>query len=251
MSAHNELPARGSGPSVEERLERKTGELRALATIGAALASTRALQGTLDIITSVTTELMRVASCSVYLHDDATGRLVLKATSGLAQEAVGIASLGAGEGLTGWTVTHGKPVAAADAVADPRFKLVPEAEEMSLRSLLAVPLTVEGRTIGAMNVQTREVHDFQDEEVELLSLVANLAAGALEKAALLDRLQRHVAELEAVASRRVLDRAKGLLMQRDGGSEREAAGVLEDRARNERRTLLEAAEEIIAELDRP
>ena len=251
MSARNELARGGSGPSLEERLERKINELRALGEIGAALASTRDLQATLDIITSVTTEAMRVASCSVYLQDPSTGRLVLKATSGLAQQAVGIASLAAGEGLTGWTVTHGKAVAAADAVADPRFKLVPEAEEMSLRSLLAVPLTVEGRTIGAMNVQTRDVHDFEDEEVELLTLVANLAAGALEKATLLDRLQRHIAELEAVAARRVLDRAKGLLMQRDGGSEHESAGVLEDRARSERRTLLEAAEEIIAELDRP
>jgi two-component sensor histidine kinase len=123
---------------------------------------------------------------------------MLKATTGLAQAAVGVASLAAGEGITGWTIAHGQPVAAADALADPRFKLLPEAEETTLRSLLAVPLTVEGRTIGAMNVQTHEIHPYADDEVELLSLIGNLAAGALEKAALHDRMKRQIAELEGL-----------------------------------------------------
>ncbi len=110
------------------------------------------------------------------------------ATTGLAKEAIGRASLAMGEGLTGWAVTYAQPVAVADALNDPRFKLLPETHEEGLRSLMAVPPSVQGRIIGATNVQTAEVSDFAADEVELLSLIANLAAGALEKATLYGRL---------------------------------------------------------------
>jgi GAF domain-containing protein len=64
---------------------------------------------------------------------------------------------------------------------------------------MAVPLSVQGRIIGAMNVQTAEMHDFSNDEIELLSLIANLAAGALEKAALYDRMAQQIKELSTLA----------------------------------------------------
>jgi len=184
--------------AIAHQLERKTKQLRAVGEIGAALASAWELETTLDVITRITSEVMGVASCSIYLQEKDTDRLVLKATTGLAKSAIGRASLRCGEGLTGWTVLHGRPVAAPDARSDPRFKLLPETHEETLSSLLAVPLTVQGRTIGAMNVQTVKPHDFSDEDVELVSLIANLAAGALEKAALYDRMRQQIRELEGL-----------------------------------------------------
>jgi two-component sensor histidine kinase len=181
------------------RLEQKTAQLRAVGQISAALAAAWELETTLDVITRITSQVMGVDSCSIYLQETGSDRLVLKATTGLAREAIGHASLGAGEGLTGWAVTHGRPVAARDALNDPRFKLLPETREEGLRSLLAVPLSVQGRIIGAMNVQTAEPHDFTDDEVEFLSLIANLAAGALEKAALYDRMRQQIHELSTLA----------------------------------------------------
>jgi two-component sensor histidine kinase/putative methionine-R-sulfoxide reductase with GAF domain len=183
----------------QRSLQQKTAQLRAVAQIGAALAAARELEDTLDVITRITSEVMGVDSCSIYLQDETGERLVLKATTGLAPEAIGHASLGIGEGLTGWAVTHGQPVAVPDALNDPRFKLLPETDEEGLRSLMAVPLSVQGRIIGAMNVQTAEMHDFKSDEVELLSLIANLAAGALEKAALHDRMRRQIEELSTLA----------------------------------------------------
>ncbi|HVP56620.1 MAG TPA: GAF domain-containing protein, partial [bacterium] len=180
-------------------LEQKSAQLRAVGQISAALAAALELGDTLDVITRITSEVMGVDSCSIYLQDEAIGRLVLKATTGLARDALGKASLAIGEGLTGWAITHGEPVAVRDALSDPRFKLLPETHEESLRSLMAVPLSVQGRVIGAMNVQTTAVHDFTTDEVELLSLIANLAAGALEKAALYDRMKQQIHELSTLA----------------------------------------------------
>ena len=180
-------------------LEQKKAQLRAVGQISAALAAAWKLDDTLEAITRITSQVMGVDSCSIYLQDEANQRLVLKATTGLARESIGRASLGSGEGLTGWAITHGQPVAASDAVHDPRFKLLPETHEENLSSLMAVPLSVQGRVIGAMNVQTAQAHNFTEDEVELLLLIANLAAGALEKASLYDRMQQQIQELSTLA----------------------------------------------------
>jgi len=237
-------PGAGNGreesvDTLRQELVLKTRQLQAVGEISAALASTWDLEATLEVITRVTSEVMGVASCSIYLLQERRGgsrrdepgtgtgpvqdgvsregghaqrregcdaqrpeegsrRLVLKATTGLAKAAIGVAGLDSGEGLTGWTVTHGLPVAVTDVLLDPRFKLLPETDEEGLRSLLAVPLALQGRVIGAMNVQTAQPHEFSTEEVELLSMIGNLAAGALEKAMLYDRMRRQIRELEGL-----------------------------------------------------
>jgi AmiR/NasT family two-component response regulator len=82
-------------------------------------------------------------------------------------------------------------------------------------------------------------------EAELLAMI-EVAAQRFEEHA---RTARAAAEMEdELASRRTIDRAKGLLMQREGISEIEAYNRLQQRARAERRTLLEAAEEAIRDM---
>jgi two-component system, sensor histidine kinase PdtaS len=189
--------------AVQERLEhevrQKTAQLTALREMGRAINAAWELQATLELITRRTAGVMGMDSCSIYLLDGDGERLVLKATTGLAAESVGKASLRLGEGLTGWAAQAGEPVAVADAGSDPRFKFLPETEESRFQSLLAVPLVNQGRVIGAMNVQTRANHSFGSDEVELLGLIADLAAGALEKALLYEGMQRQIAELSALA----------------------------------------------------
>jgi GAF domain-containing protein len=171
----------------------------ALREIARALSSAWDLDTTLDLFARKTTEVLGVDSASIYLLDPDSETLRLRASTGLARAAVGRVTLTVGEGLTGDAARRGRPVAARDAQADPRFKLIPETHERSFSSLLAVPLLSQSRIIGALNVQTRKPHDFTPEEIELLSLVGDLAAGALEKAGLYDSMQRQLAELTALA----------------------------------------------------
>ncbi|HID89511.1 MAG TPA: GAF domain-containing protein [Anaerolineae bacterium] len=188
-----------AGEDLERRLEQKTAQLAALREIGRAINAAWDLQDTLELITRKTTEVMGMDSCSIYLLDPEREYLILEATTGLAAEAVGRARLRLGEGLTGWAAAKGEPVGVADAARDPRFKYLPETRESIFQSLLAVPLINQGRVIGAMNVQTRAYHEFGVDEVELLSLIGDLAAGALEKAMLYERMQRQIAELTTLA----------------------------------------------------
>jgi signal transduction protein with GAF and PtsI domain len=173
--------------------------LAALREIARAISAVRDLDSTLDLVANKTTEVMGVDSCTIYLLDSDRKTLRLRASTGLSRRAVGRATLNMGEGLTGWAVEHNQPVSASNAQTDPRFKLVRESDEKQFASLLAVPMISEQRSIGAMNVQTLEPHTYTADEIELLALIGDLAAGALDKAALHDNMQRQLNEMTALA----------------------------------------------------
>lgn len=173
--------------------------LAALREIARAISAVRDLDSTLDLIAHKTTEVMAVDSCTLYLLDPDRQTLRIRASTGLSRRAVGRGTLNIGEGLTGYAVLHNQPAFARHAQSDPRFKFVPGADEQQFASLLAVPMVSEDRPIGAMNVQTLGPHDYTPDEIELLSLIGELAAGALDKAALHDHMTRQLNELTALA----------------------------------------------------
>ena len=178
---------------------RRAAEITALRAISRAIGEALDLDTTLHLITGTTAEVMGMDSCSIYLLDTAGEHLVLKATTGLAAEAVGRARLRFGEGLTGWAAREGVPVASSDAARDPRFVYLPETHEYHFRSLAAVPLVTAGKVIGAVNVQTTARHEYSPDEMELLGVIADLAAGAIEKATLYDHMRRQIMELSTLA----------------------------------------------------
>lgn len=170
-----------------------------LREIAQALSAAWDVDTTLDLIARKTAQVMRVDSCSIYLLEPGGDMLWLRASTGLARQALGSTGLKRGEGLTGWAAQHGEPVAATEAQADPRFKRLPATREDNLLSLLAMPLMNRGRVIGAMNVQTRELHAFSAEEIELAALISDLAAGAIDRALLYDHMNRQIGELTTLA----------------------------------------------------
>jgi two-component sensor histidine kinase len=207
-----------TGPlSPDLRLARAMSSLREIAQ---ALSAAWDLDTTLDLIARRTEQVMQVNSCSIYLLEPNSKILRLRASTRLARDAIGRAHLALGEGLTGWAAQHGQAVAVREAQADPRFKFLPETREQKLHSLLAVPLVNRERVIGAMNVQTAAPRDFTADEIELLSLIGDLAAGVLDRAILYDRMNRQIVELttlakvsEAVTSPLYLDEMLDLVVE--------------------------------------
>lgn len=170
-----------------------------LREIARALSAAWDVDTTLDLIARKTAQVMQVESCSIYLLEAQDDTLWLRASTGLAPQALGRTSLKMGEGLTGWAAHTGQPVAARDAKSHPRFKLLPQTHEQPFRSLLAVPLVNRERVIGALNVQTKAFRDFTADEVELAHLISDLAAGALDRALLYDHMNRQIGELTTLA----------------------------------------------------
>ncbi|HSM57470.1 MAG TPA: GAF domain-containing protein [Candidatus Sulfomarinibacteraceae bacterium] len=171
----------------------------ALREIARALSTAWDLDTSLDLIARKTTEVMQVDSCSIYLLDPDGRTLRLRATTGLARKMLGRATLQVGEGMTGHAVAQNRPIFAGDAQHNPHFKWVPGTSEGAFHSLLAAPLVIEDEAIGALNVQTVAAHEYTPREVEIVSLIADLAAGALAKAQLYDSQKRQIAELQALA----------------------------------------------------
>jgi len=173
--------------------------LAALREIAQALSTAWDLDTTLDLIARKTTEVMHVDSCTIYLLDPDAQTLRLRATTGLAQRSLGRATLNVGEGMTGHAVRRNRPVYASKAHDEPHVTWVDDTDEIAFQSLAAVPLAIEAEAIGALNVQTITAHEYSDEEIQILSLIADLAAGALAKARLYDSQRRQIEELRALA----------------------------------------------------
>jgi uroporphyrinogen-III synthase len=228
--------------SYDAQVKKLQAQISALREITRAISAAWSLDQILALMTRKTARVMDVDSCSIYLLDDGGETLVLKATTGLAAEAVGHAHLKLGEGLTGHAAKIGKPIAASHASRDPRFKYLPETKETVFQSLLAVPLVSHSRVIGAVNVQTREGREYSPDEIELLSIIADVAAGELEKAVLYEEIG---GLKEALETRKLVERAKGILMKRHAIGEQDAFLRIQQQARTSRKTMRQVAEAII------
>ena len=78
----------------------------------------------------------------------------------------------------------GGVVCIADACADPRFQYPEAAKEEGIASVMALPLTVEGRAIGVLRLYCGNVREFEQSEIDFATAIANLSAIAIENARL-------------------------------------------------------------------
>src|SRR5215217_1660667 len=175
--------------------------LRLLTEAIAAVNSTLDLEEVFDLIARKVAEALETDACFVYLYDEGSDELVLRASFGTrVEEMTRVPKMRPGEGITGSAAAERTPVMIPRAAhLDPRFKSFPNLREEQYESILAVPILAKERLEGALNVRTREPRDFEPDEIELLMAIAGQIAQAIENAKLYEHAQRRVAELEALA----------------------------------------------------
>jgi two-component sensor histidine kinase/putative methionine-R-sulfoxide reductase with GAF domain len=175
--------------------------LRLLTETIAAVNSSLDLQEVLELVASKVADALGTDACFVYLYDERTDELVLRATRGSrVEEMTRTPRMRPGEGITGIAAAQRAPVMIPEqAHLDPRFKLFPNLPEDEYQSILAVPILAREALEGALNVRTREPRAFTDAEIDLLVAIAAQVAQTIEHAKLYERAQRRVAELEALA----------------------------------------------------
>src|SRR5438874_1017752 len=175
--------------------------LRLLTETIAAVSSTLDLQEVLGLVARKVAEALDTDACFVYLYDERTGELVLRATHGTrVEEMTRRPKMRPGEGITGSAAAQRSPIMIpAQAHLDPRFKGFSNLPEDEYESILAVPILAREKLAGALNVRTRRPRDFTDAEVELLVAIAGQVAQTIEHAQLYADAQRRVGELEALA----------------------------------------------------
>jgi two-component sensor histidine kinase/putative methionine-R-sulfoxide reductase with GAF domain len=176
--------------------------LRLLTETTAAVNSTLDLEEVLRLVATKVADALQADACFVYLYDERSGELVLRATHGTSvEEMTRRPRMRPGEGITGTAAAERTPVMIpSQAHLDPRFKEFPNLPEDEYESILAVPILAQGERLeGALNVRTRAARAYSEGEIGLLTAIADQVAQSILHAQLYAQAQRRVAELEALA----------------------------------------------------
>src|SRR6267154_3360380 len=209
--------------------------------IGVRLATADEFHEVLDRVVEFASALVKCDSCLVYVLEGE--HLVLRASKNPHPEVVDRLKLRVGQGITGWVAEHLEPVAIPEEAAhDPRFQFFHELPEDSYEAFLSVPLMCRGRVVGVINLQHRQHHVYRRREIRLISAIGFLVGAEIELA----RLEEANSSLtEQLETRKIVERAKGILQRELGLSEEEAYLALQRQSRQKRKAMKEIAEAIV------
>jgi uroporphyrinogen-III synthase len=216
-------------------------DIDVLHEIGSRIAAADPLHEVLSRVVQFASSLVQCDSCFVYVLDE--DALVLRASKTPHPDVVDRLKLRLGEGITGWVAEHRQPVAVSrHAFEDPRFQRFNELPEDRYEAFLSVPVLSRGKLVGVINLQHRQPHDHTRREVQLMSMIGFLVGAEIEMA----RLEGENSQLsERLETRKVLDRAKGILQRELGISEEEAYLTIQRQSRQRRKSKKEIAEAIV------
>ncbi|MFC1703527.1 ANTAR domain-containing protein [Candidatus Omnitrophota bacterium] len=217
-------------------------QIEALSKIGKAITSELYLEDILKLIVTVTAQATGSKICSLMLLDEKTQELKIRATQSISAEYNEKPPLTAGEGVAGRVVQEKKPEMVLDVTAKKEYKYKDIAKKEGLASLLCVPLLVKNKAIGVLNLYTSEKHKFTKNEINVLTAIANQAAMVIENTELMVKTQVIQEELE---SRKLIERAKGILMKQQGLSEDQAFRMMQKHSMDSRKSMRQIAEALI------
>ena len=231
-------------------MEPATSHIGLLHRISSIVSSELSLDEMLGEIIGLTAQVTNCDACLVYLLDRQTDEIVLRASQVPHAAALGNLRMKMGEGVTGWVAEHKSVVALpSNAGSDARFKRFQTLIEDTYEAFLSVPLISGGDLIGVINVHHRQEHDHTPDEIALLTFVGEQMGGAISKSTLADanaRLFEEAQEMKRqLETRKVVERAKGILQQRYALTEEDAYLRLRNESRRLRRPMKDLAEAII------
>ena len=186
-----------------EQIRLKARLLETLVSIGQTVTSTLNLDETLGVITREACSLMAGKMSSLLLLDDSRQWLDLRAHFGAGEAYVQKPRLSVEDSVVGVVVRRKKPLQVDDVQNSARYQNVAVARQEGLVSLISVPLMFRGEVIGALNVYTGHPYSFSNEEVRILSTLADLSAIAIEKARLYERVvdvEEHLRQNEKLSA---------------------------------------------------
>ncbi len=118
-------------------------------------------------------------NCTLFLLDEARQHLQPRATQGRVVDLLDHIVFERGAGVSGWVAARGKPLHIPDLTRETNLLDV-ETLPSRVRSFVAMPLCVQGRIVGVLNVSHAQAYAFSPSHIALLSLLADQAALALE-----------------------------------------------------------------------
>ena len=219
--------------------------IKALMDISRAITSDLYLEDILKLIVMVTANVTGVEICSLWLIDEGEKpkKIRLKATQAIDPDYIKDRSLNLEEGVVGYVATENRPLLIEDVLKEPRFKEKEMAKKLGLVSMVSVPMYVkENKVIGVLNCFTAKPHKFSGTEVNLITTVANQAAVAIFNTELMVKTKVIQEELE---TRKMVERAKEVLMRRRNILGDEAYRWIQKRSMDTRKPIRHVVDAIL------
>ncbi len=171
-----------------EQLRLKARLFESLASVSQTINSTLNLADALSVITREACQLMDAKMASLLLLDEQREWLDLRASHGAGAAYLNKSRLNLAESLVGNVVRRCRPIQDENVQTSGRYHNVAMARQEGLVALLSVPLVFGGQALGVLNVYRGAPHIFPNEEVRILTALAELSGIAIEKARLYERI---------------------------------------------------------------
>jgi GAF domain-containing protein len=225
-----------------QQTQKKAQQIEALARMSQSISQGAYLREILQLIVSMTAEMMGSKICSLMLLDAKGQELKIEATQSLSEEYRSKPPIKVVGSVSGRAIQEKKPIVVLDVTQDPQYTYPQIARRENLKSALIVPMFAKDKPIGVLNCYTTEIHEFTDDEKQLLQAVANQAAIAIEHTRVMEKA---LEAQEALETRKLVERAKGILMRQQGLPEEAAFRLIQRQAMDRRKSMKEVAEAIV------
>jgi len=217
-------------------------QISTLAEVGQIISSGKYLEEVLQLIVNIIAKMMQARVCSIMLVDSQKNELVIKAAKASSEEYWRKPNLKIGNSLISRVVKEKAPLMVRDVTKEEAYQYPELASKEGIRSLLSVPIMHKDHVIGVLNVYSADERTFSNEDMRLLSTVADQVALAFENTKLNVAVQE---TQEALQTRKLVERAKSLLQKQANLSEEEAYKRLQQQSMKTRRSMREIAEAVI------
>ncbi|MFC1852179.1 GAF domain-containing protein [candidate division CSSED10-310 bacterium] len=185
----------------EQELNQKVLELISMKEVGEAVSALFDLDIVLRLILNIALGHLKAEQGSVMLIDPASQLLRIKVAQGLSYDVVKKTAIPLGHSIAGTVAQKGEPLLVENIELNDQFQIKKSDQKYKGKSLLCVPLKIKEQVLGVININNKLGGEaFNVKELEILSVFANQAALAIEKA----QLQQDIAHAEEV--RRVLEK---------------------------------------------
>jgi GAF domain-containing protein len=216
--------------------------MEALAAVAQTIAAESYLDRILQAISEMVAETLDSPVCSIMLVDDERRELVINAARCSTPEYLHKMPIKIEDSLIGRVIREGRHIMVPNVLEEKQYRYPELARKTGLASLLSVPLVSREKVIGTINIYTRDQRPFSDEEVGFVKVVAGQAAIAIENARLMSETLDMKRTLE---TRKLVERAKGILQYKHNLTEEEAYLRLRNESRRLRRPMRDLAEAVI------
>lgn len=159
------------------------------------ITTTNSLLQPEDVMHTVMTRIHELITCEAWsvliLDENQPDTLRFAAASGPTKEKLHDLQIQFGKGIAGWVAKHRQPLIVNQAQEDPRFlNKIDKNTNFQTRNILCAPLISRGRTLGVIEMINRDDKDgFTENDLELVQILVNPAAVAIENAFLFQKAQ--------------------------------------------------------------